>query len=327
MKIGSLVFTTDQGLSYLAKDFYDNGVITDVMVIRHGRRKEHSDWYPGAPVIGNMKSQYADMMRFVESMDVMLYFETPFVWDLLRLRPSALMVMHECMPDPLTVQPTAIFCPSLLDLQCYKGGSTPATFIPVPVNVPWKQRHRARVFVHNAGNGGLNGRNGTKEFVEAIKLVRSPAQFVLRMQEHQNIGNLSSLGVRVIQGTQPSESLYDGDVFVFPEKFNGLSLPLQEAYASGMLVMATDRFPNDTYLPIAPLLPTSGSKRARVAGRCREFDEAIISPKTIAELIDLWYDMDISEFNELGREWAKTMSWVQLRPRYMEELRRLVISW
>ena len=45
-KIGSIVYATDQGLGYMAKDFYDHGLIDEVLVHPHTKRDNHFDWYP-----------------------------------------------------------------------------------------------------------------------------------------------------------------------------------------------------------------------------------------------------------------------------------------
>lgn len=334
MRVGSLVFATDQGLGILAKDFYDHGVVTDVLVIRHGRHPEHDRWYPNAPRIGNLngREELTQMRAFVRSMDAMLFFETPFRWDLLAdCKRSFLMPMYECMPDPLPAYPDKMICPSLLDLryaqQAIPFGYVNSTFIPVPVpdSIKWKLRTRAEVFVHNAGHGGLCGRNGTKELIEAFPLIKSPIKLIIRGQSLRDLPVMrSDSGKTVIAegSVEYSELFRDGDVFVFPEKFNGLSLPLQEARASGMLVMATDRFPMNTWLPREPLIPTSGSIRSRVSPRCAEFDEAVIDPRDIAAKIDEWYGRDITEYSKLGSEWALMNSWEVLRSQYMEELQR-----
>ena len=87
-----------------------------------------------------------------------------------------------------------------------------------------------------------------------------------------------------------------------------------------MLVMATDRFPINAWLPTEPLVKPSGYQKARVATRCREFDEAIIDPKDIASKIDEWYGRDISEYSRQGRQWAEENSWDALKPKYLEVL-------
>lgn len=331
MKIGSLIFATEQGLGYLARDFVKHGVVTDVMIVNHGRRTTHAEWYPGAPVIHSLSGGREAAFEFCKNMDVMLFFETPFIWELLPYCrehgiKTILIPMFECEPKVLPAEPDLFICPSLLDLQYYPNRSV---FIPVPVEVPWKQRREAKVFVHNAGNGGLKGRNGTAELMEALWLCNclkgsGDARFIIRWQEKlPDVGPRGDLAGRITwhNGTVPAEQLYDeGDVFIFPEKFDGLSLPLQEAFAAGMLVMGADRFPMNTWLPKEPLIPISGTKRSNISPRCLDFDEAIVDPKAIAATIDRWYGQDITAYSDAGRQWAEETSWDVLKPRYMEYL-------
>jgi hypothetical protein len=179
------------------------------------------------------------------------------------------------------------------------------------------------VFVHNAGHGGLRGRNGTEELIQAIRLVESPAKFIIRCQDKKNWPPYSELlgKVELVNRTVPYDELWsEGDVFIFPEKFNGLSLPLQEAYASGMLVMGTNRFPMNTWLHSSPLITPSSYHRTQVSGRCNMFSEAVLDPVTIAAHIDKWYGKPITPYSLQGKEWAEKHSWEVLKPRYMEVL-------
>lgn len=328
MRIGSIVFATDQGLGYLAKDFFDNGIITDALVLRHGRRKEHDEWFSGQPRIGSV-SHLRDsiaMCNWLTQMDAMLFLETPFEWGLIDLCRSVgvktvLSAMHECMPDPLPATPDLFINPSALEQQIYGGIQIN---VPVPAAIKWHQREQAKVFVHNAGNGGLLGRNGTKELVEAWRYVESPAKLIIRCQEHQSL-RIADHRIELITGTVPFEQLYDrGDIFIFPESLNGLSLPLQEAYASGMAVMATDRFPINTWLPQEPLIPVSDYVPTRIARRLRQFSRAIVKPHVIAQTVDQWYGKDIADLSLLGAQWAEQNSWQKLRPIYLSALASLV---
>jgi hypothetical protein len=169
--------------------------------------------------------------------------------------------------------------------------------------VEWKLREKANVFVHNAGNGGLGGRNGTRELLTAMQHVESPIKLIVRSQIP--IENIKDDRVEIRVG-QFDDIWSEGDVFIFPEKFNGLSLPLQEAYASGMLVMASDRFPSNTYLPTEPLIKVSDYKIENISV---EFNMAIINPKDIAEKIDGWYNKNIKDYSLMGLEYNKQISW------------------
>ena len=69
-RIGAIVLATDQGLGYLAKAFYDNGLITDVYVWPHSSRKPHYEWYP-------IRVSIVDDLLECDSL---LFFEEVFDW-------------------------------------------------------------------------------------------------------------------------------------------------------------------------------------------------------------------------------------------------------
>jgi hypothetical protein len=335
LRVGSLVFATEQGIGILAKSFYGHGIINEVMVVRHSKHPNHFDWYPRARQITDLRSsgQQAEIREFVRGLDVFLAVETPFDWSLFPFAKehgvrTALIPMYECCPErmlPLIRQSVdVVLCPSLLDLQYFPGG----VFLPVPVGIPWRQRERAEVFVHNGGHLGLRGRNGTRELIDALEFIESPAQIIIRTQEslprdvEEKCARLSSrVDVSLSKGTFPHEKLLDGaDVCLRPEKFNGLSLPLQEARAAGLLCMTTDRFPMNTWLPREPLIPVANYQRAKVGPPYLAFDEAVIDPRQIAAKIDEWYGRDIRAESLAGKAWAEGMSWEKLGPLWREAL-------
>lgn len=302
-KIGSIVLATDQGLGYLAKSFYDNGIINKVYVKPHSSRTNHYDWYP------DRVSSPDDLL----DCDALLFFEEVFDWKIIpKAREkgikTVLMVMYECSKCPFPYEPDLILTPSDLDQKYYPQGVR----VNVPVEVPWKLRKEAKVFVHNAGNGGLGGRNGTRELLEAMKYVTAPIKLIVRSQ----IPITEYTDPRIEYRIGTFDDIWsEGDVFVFPEKFNGLSLPLQEAFASGMLVMTTDRFPNNTWLPKEPLIPVEGYKKDRFAV---EFDSAQISPLSISQTIESWYRRDVTQYSLQGKAWAKANSWKKLKQLYLK---------
>lgn len=346
MRVGTLCYATEQGLGYLAKSFCDAGVVTDALVVRHSSHRINLSWYPNSDSMPIRPFDYSKAHAFCDRMDVMLFFETPFQWELIRHCrehgvKTVVMPMHECMPEHIVHQPDLWLCPSQLDLQWaswYIGGFPPsfighvignengskAVYLPVPVEgIKWRQRTKAEVFVHNAGHGGLKGRNGTSELLQAIRLVKSPAKFIIRAQEKHDWPPYPELLGRaeLYTGTIPQNELYnEGDVFIFPEKNNGLSLPLQEARATGMLVMATDRFPINEWLPREPLIEPSDYIKMRIGPPYHEFLQAVVDPKDIAAKIDAYYGMDISDYSSSGLSWAYNNGWAVLRPKYLELL-------
>ena len=336
MRVGTVNYATDQGLGILVKSFYDAGIVTDVFIVEHSEYLSNFDWYPdapSAPVKSLLTRRGVGVHNFVRQMDVMLFFETPFDWSLLPFCkanhiPTALMPMYECMPKVLPHQPDKFICPSLLDLQYYPDNGV---FIPVPVDVEWRQRTDANQFVHNAGHLGLKGRNGSLELLQAMRHVKSPLELLVRSQTAEmeaivkNVPEIESdERITVKVGSVPYGELWSaGDVLVHPEKFNGLSLPLQEARAAGMMVMSTNRFPANEWLPNDPLIPVESFFRSSVSGSRLEFEQANVTPEDIAITMDEWFGSDISEYSLAGKEWAETMSWKALKPRYMEVLESL----
>lgn len=306
---GAIVLATEQGLGYLAKDFFDNGIIDKVLIHPHGSRTNHYEWYPKEAQV----QSWHDLLEC----DNLVFFEEVFDWKIIpeaRARGirTVLMPMYECTRWPLPYQPDVIISPSDLDQQYYPD----SVRLNVPVSVPWRQRDKARVFVHNAGNGGIGGRNGTRELIEAMEYVKSPLKLIIRSQVYIKPSTDPRIEIEI--GTVRKEQLWDkGDVFVFPEKFNGLSLPLQEAYASGMLVMAGNRFPINTWLPTEPLIPVYDYKKETIAV---QFDSAIYTPAAIAATMDEWYDKDISSFSQQGKVWAEQNSWKILKEKYQTAL-------
>lgn len=346
MRVGALCYASQQGLGYLMKQFFDNGLVTDPVVFRHSspKRPTHLDWYPpgtlelvGRPFDGD------HLDRVVRSVDVMLFFETPFDWSVIdycrrRKVTTILMPMYEWTPVTWPVKPDALVCPSVLDADYFRDEFPDGMcqFIPVPVETKyWKRRTTATRFLHNAGGIGHREHKGTRQLLEAIPYVKNP-DFRITVRA-QDVGDLTRMmgqmpdsvmgdqRLSVEPGAVPYETLWDDhDVLVAPEKFNGLSLPLQEARAAGMLVMTTDRYPTNTWLPKGPLIPADRTQRARVGGSYREFDECVVAPETIAKAMDIWYGEDISAYSDGGRRWAENHSWPALKPAYLEYFESVV---
>lgn len=328
LRVGHLCYSTWQGLGVMSRAFYTHGIITDVVVVEHSRTPTQRDWYPGKPhiPIRELSNHGASICSWAEQLDLLLLFENAFYWPVVnhckdRGIPVVMVPMYECYLKNPPAQCTHFISPSLLDKEYFPQ----SVHLPIPVEVKWKQRTRVKTFVHNAGHFGLRGRNGTKELIDALPYIKSPINLILRMQEPPHFHLPTDQRLTVRQGTAPYETLWDeGDAFVFPEKFNGLSLPLQEARAAGMLVIGTDRFPMNQWLPTAPLIKSTGRFRTNIGGSYLDLTEEIVTPRDIAAKIDEYFDTDITEYSRQGKEWAESMSWEMLGPRWRAELERIV---
>jgi len=334
MRVGTVCYATTQGLGVLAKQFYDAGIIQEVLIYIHpDGRPTRTDWYPeGTPLLPPRHPfQGAAVGRFLDSVDVVLFFETPFDWGFVnKCRAhgvkTVLMPMYEWHLERPPAKFDFYINPSELDQQYFPHGK----FLPVPaVSGIWKERNTALRFLHNSGHIGSRNHKGTEELLQAIPLIKSPIELTLTSQEsclqqllnkYPEACNDPRVSVRVVDHFD-YESLFGAwDVYIAPEKYNGLSLPLQEAYASGLAVMTTNRFPMNTWLPPEILIPVTRFDKARTQGGHLAFDEAIVDPRDIARCVDQLYGQDITTLSRRGRDWAEANSWEVLRPKYLEVL-------
>lgn len=304
---GIVCVATEQGLGRQAKDLFDNGVVQEVLVQKHSTYENHYEWYP---------DRVNTFEELLEKCDTIFFIETPYNWKyILQAREkgvkTVLFAMYEC--TRFIYYPDVVVGGSVLEAETYPNLDVKVITVPIPKALKWRKRTRARVFVHNAGHGGLGGRNGTLSLIKAIPLVKSPCTFIIRSQFELNLP-YDDRRVEVRIGDFPYETLFtEGDAFIYPDKFGGSCLPLQEAHASGMLVMASDRHPSNLWLPKEPLIPIKGYKKESIVA---EFNSAIIDPEDIAKTIDAWYDKDIEKYSLLGKNWGKANSWQKLKKEY-----------
>lgn len=344
MRVGTICYATEQGLGYLAKSFFDADVITDVMLFKHphGDRPTRTDWYPkGTHILYTRPFACEAVERFLDDLECVVFFETPFDWQFVkrcreRSVKTILIPMYEWYPEnvPVGCHMDAMIFPSLLDQDYFKAKYPDCKFLPIPADNDfiWSQRTVAKKFLHNAGNIGSRNHKGTLELLKAIPLSKTPFQMTIRCQDARGLKRLIASAPEVehdarIQfffGPIARRDLFkDHDVYVAPEKYNGLSLPLQEAFQSGLVVMTTDRYPINTWLPQTPLIPRASTQQVRVMAGHLEIEESIVEPAAIAAALDYWYDKDISGLSVQGRVWGQMHSWKIYKDRYLDELKRL----
>jgi len=314
---GSIVYANNSGLGTLAREFYDNNILDKVLVTTNNRYRDFYERFSGGRVYSKENLEW-----LLEGLDTLIFFETPFDDEIIPMAKkrgikTILMPMYECTRFE-AYNPDLWLAVSNLDEQWLKERDLKYVRINVPVNtkrVKWKLRETAQHFIHNAGHGGVGGRNGTQELIEAMKSVYSPIRLTINSQANDFDIKDDRITFKRANYLNYWDMWHEGDVFIFPERFNGLSLPIQEAFASGMMIMCTNREPFNEWLPTDPMIDPIGHNIVRIANEVRA---AIISPENIAKSIDLWADRSIKEFSLLGKEWAKENSWEKLGPKYKE---------
>jgi hypothetical protein len=264
---------------------------------------------------------------------VVLFFETPFDWAFAnrcheRGVKTVIIPMYEWFLERPPHKFDLFINPSLLDQRYFPEG----VHIPIPVedHITWSPRKNAIKFLHNAGNIGSKNHKGTLELLKSLAFLTMPIDLTIRCQKPEGMYKLiheaalpkGCVQPTIVTGEIPREQLFDDqyDVYIAPEKYNGLSLPLQEAFASGMMVMTTNRFPANTWLPTAPLIPPTMTRTTQVMGGHLKFEESVINPICIAEAIEQWYGRNIELISLAGKTYAEANSWAVLKPLYIAAL-------
>lgn len=329
--VGSIGYDVHSGLGHLVRDFYRHEIVSRVLVVPHRHYQRYPHWYPDGAGFSLRRAN-----AFLDGLQVLLLFENGFHWDIVQKAKSlgikiVLVPNYEYTPFPIPVQPDLVLCASLLDVDYYKPRYK-TCFLPMPVpdEIQWRERTHAIKFVHNAGHGQRGFAKGTPQIVEAMNYVKSPIHLTIRGQPGEErivelfdkVTASKQSNITLEFGDFEPDKLYGtGDVFLNAEQYNGMSLMLQEARASGMLVMTTNRYPMNTWLPNGPLIPVDHYEKDRI---CVEFDRATVNPKAIAEKMDEYYGQNITEYSQSGLKWfQEEVSWSVLKPKFLEVLENL----
>lgn len=326
-RLGILGFASNSGLGTLSREFFVH-LKPERTLLVPTKYQEFPDRFPGAR--RGLTAENIDWL--FGGIDTLLTFETPggewSIYQMARKRgvKTILIPMYECAPSPLPVIPDTVLCPSKLDLRIFRQelrGKCDVEYLPIPVNrdrIPFRARHRAEVFEHHAGHGGLLGRNGTYELLAAAPMLKSKAKILIYSQrkldfEHPNVE------VRVGNFEDYWNIWGGGDVFVFPHKFDGLSLPIQEALSSGMPVLSTAIEPFLGWLPQDWMIDAGEHTQMRVFQR--SVDVAVIDPAQIAAKIDEWYGKDIRGDSSKANKLAQALDWQVLKKKYRDLINSL----
>ena len=315
LRIGIIGFPHNSGLGTMTMEFCRYFPGTKALLIDNGRYKSFPDRFPGARL--SQRFTKDDLDWLLCDIDLLVTFETPIEWRAFAMAAArgiktVLIPMYECMPQRWPALPDLILCPSRLDYTIFHAEFNKlckVEYLQWPVNrekVPFNPRKTAKVFEHHAGHGGLVGRNGTAELLAAIPMLKSDAQIVIYSQREMHYTH-PKLTLRVGNYANYWDIWGSGDVFVFPHKFDGLSLPVQEALSNGMPVLSTEIPPFIGWLPQDWFFGAAELLQAKVFDRM--VDIALPDPAVIAAKIDAWYGTDISEASRVANKLAAAIDW------------------
>lgn len=318
--IGAIGWATNQGLGTLTQMFSEHIGFEKLLLVK-SPYKSFPERFPAA----RTELSSANIDWLLTGIRTLLMFETPTDWSIVakakkRGIKTVLIPMYECSPAKFSILPDLILCPSLLDFDVFRNEDCQVKYLPIPVDrkrIPFKHRKRAKVFQFNGGHGGLYARNGLTELLAAIPMLKSDAKVIINTQKQLDFVH-PKCEIRVGNVKDYSDMWGEGDVFVFPHKFDGLSLPIQEALSNGMPVLSTRIYPFTKWLPNEWFFDYSDILSLKVFNRM--IDVAVVAPEAIAAKIDEWYDRDLTKDSALADSLASKISWKELVQSYKKIL-------
>lgn len=323
-KIGLIARCDNGGLGIMSHDFYRNLPIEKALVVLSqyenfpSRFKDEYVCERGAPMLSEIDD-------FLEGLDVVLAIETPYNWTIFSRAKekgvkTVLIPMYEWTKPELPEMPDLLLCPSEYDLEMLQDLKVEKTWLPVPIDrkqYPFQTRGGNKEFVFNNGHGGFMGRNSLTEFLYAITMIDDDVKFLVRSQVPFEA--MPDTRIEANVGEIVQEDLWKrGDIYVHLHKFDGLSLPLQEAMSAGYPIISVNRPPYNKYLPKELLI------EPEVVGKMmmnREIEACTISAQAIAEKISEVAKMPKEKLQEISiqmGEQAQKWSWATLKKDYMK---------
>lgn len=342
MRIGLIARADNRGLGQQTWEFARHIQPAKTLVINCRSAKPlplRLERFPGATVVNNWPTSQ-DFARWLPGLDAVYTAETPYDHSLFALAAkidirTVLHVNPEFLAHfqrPTLPHPSLFAAPTTW---MYNKFPEPKCLLPVPVATEHFTPHtadRATNFLHIVGRPAIHDRAGTADFLRALELVTADIKATITCQEPgyvhalmrtNNIHLPMNIDLRVSDADVENywELYTNQHVLVSPRRFGGLSLPMQEACAAGMPVLATAVEPNTSWLPAGWLV---AAQRTGAFQAHTEVDLYSIDYRQLAAKIDRFAG-DNSYYRDASAQAlgiAKQLSWDNLESEYRRVLAR-----
>lgn len=342
MKIGLIAYSTDTGLGYQTEEFYLNmnpfkTLLCDIS--QYNNMKTHHERYPDAKICRGFPMK-KDIDWLLTGIDILFIAETPLNYELfteakkrnVKIVQQPNYEFFDYFNKPHLPRPDLLGLPTLWNRNKFEGFNY--VHLPVPVNRKKFARRkikRVKTFIHIVGRPTYEDRNGTLEFLEAIKNFGGGYKFVVyhqtptdengkknfkQVEEALGYARLNS-DVEIIKDIPDNRWLYViGDVLVLPRKYGGLCLPCQEALSCGLPVIMPNIDPNEKLLPLDWLCD------AEKVGSFKFHAEVEIFRANVDSLVEKMEKMTSVEYYGEARERAENIAnaldWKHLKNYYLK---------
>lgn len=322
---------TDRGLGIQTLAMHENlqPDKTLVVVVPKSGFASHPENYPDSPTVtlriehglGVLDEQ--TVRDWWADLDVVVSVETLYDWRLVEwAKADGVRTVVHGNPEFWKAdnpQPDVWWWPTRWRLASLPDG--PVVPVPVDDDIPFTAADpdtpgnlRA---LHIAGNGAMADRNGTLICFTAMRSVPTGVQLDVYTQAQTPVAR--NLRIRTLQPVENRWTMYKNrHVLVIPRRYGGLCLPVNEAMASGLMVMMSDCIPN-TQWPILPLSSDPSKVVNMQTGPVQTFD---VAPNLVANMLKHYaINRDgVRIYQERSRAWADANRWSNLKQRYYDEI-------
>lgn len=348
-RIGLVARADNTGLGNQTYEFYQHMKPHKTMVVDISHlngNAQYPERYPNAQYVRGFPRP-ADIEEFLQGLDVIFVAESPYNYYLYqRARELGVKVavqynyeFFDWYSYPHYPLPDMLIAPSMWNYDVIEKFSESHNikhmYLHCPVNrerLPFAVRKQARNFLHIAGKPAAHDRNGTLTAIEAFRRTQdtdirltvttqgeTPEEWIKQAQYDPRILFKNTLDLI------DYARLYDDyDVLVFPRRYGGNCLPLNEALSVGMPVIMSDISPNNHLLPNSWLAPAyiQSVFKPRMEVNIYETDITALS-HLIEDFADLSSE-DMQTWSNVASTIASQFDWNIMKLKYEEALRSLL---
>lgn len=344
MKLGIIGYANNCGLGNMTQDLIRVFDIDKHMICDGGSKGTYPELSTAKDkvILNKWAPLDSELRNFLSDVDVMFTVETTYNPNLFKICremgvKTVFLPMWEWFEWERYYGADIYICTSKFCVNYLKKDIPNGVPLDSIVDLPWpvdtnkfkfKERCRdgVRTFVHNAGFGGLNWRKGTIEATNAFMMLDNPdirlllrAQFPLSMlPNYEKIMRDNRIHV-VNEDMLSNEMLYeDGDVLLYPARYDGQALVVEEAMACGFPVYFTDASPMNEFC-IDNNFSICLERKDRLNIHNHTIDMNIASTRDLAEKMNSVIGKDLSEVSRTNRKLIEEKySWNVLKDEYIK---------
>lgn len=321
--LGILSYKNNSGIGNVAHTFEKYLEVDNFFIVNFPEKSLRKDWltdrdYLGTnPVYQTLEQEIREWFN-QSKIDKLLLIETPFNWKIFDIAKEFgidvyALIHWECFDHRKEWHKAKRLISNTKYGVDYvkKLGFDNIEYIPYPVDVEYlqfKQRIKVEKFLYVYGYGGVWDRKNLDAVLEVQQRLQFP--LLIKSQVPLNIKG-ERIEVRVKDIDDYRELYEEGDVLLYPTKFEGLGLEILEAMACGLPVITTDASPMNEFIREKELLVSVKGKPqfniyTNFQGNLVDIDDFTNKVKEI-------WNSDISSLSATMREriekeycWAKT---------------------